>query len=135
MRSGVAGQIALMHSNTSSDSHKEGHRRAFENRARRFGILTYVDVLLNNVTRRINVIPVEVGGMIMVLLHNLIVANWGIMAFASGGDLGNADQLIRFVEVRALLLEVNDDGGRAGNSVPIPIRNRINPSLRITAIS
>ena len=68
--SGVAREVAGMHSNSAVNAHKKRHGRAFEMSARRLRIDAQLDIWFYHVISGINVIAVFTRNMIHILLLN-----------------------------------------------------------------
>ena len=102
----------LMHTDSSGDSHEVGHGCAAEACASWARVLLNVYVLDDDVSGAIDVIPIEVGGVREVLLHDLEIARRRVEAFSSAGDRRHANQFAPLVKGGGLLREIDDNGRR-----------------------
>src|SRR5205809_3860456 len=88
--SGIAREIAGMHSNSAVNAHKIRHGRTFEMSARRFRIDPQLYIWLYHVISGIYVITVFGRNMVHILLLNCEMSDWGVQSFAPSGKLGDA---------------------------------------------
>jgi hypothetical protein len=87
MRGGITRQIAGVQTESRSDLHVVRHRCPLEVRAGRFGILLNVNVGHNHVVCCIDIVAIQIGGVIFIFLDNGEVTVRRISAFAAGGKL------------------------------------------------
>src|SRR5436190_1330011 len=124
MAGGVAWKKTLVQADASDDSHEKRHRGAIVPAARRHLILAPIDVFHHDPPcLRIDVIAVDARDVIAVFLDDLEVAGGGPITFASCRKGRNTDELTAFVEVGALLAEIDPNGWRTRDTVAVPIRN------------
>src|SRR5207244_7285767 len=91
--------------------------------ARRDRIFANLDILFYDVTHRIGVVTIETRRVVRIFLDNLVSAGRSIVALPSSGNLRNAYQLVTFIEIGSLLVQVNGDRWAAADAVTIPVRN------------
>src|ERR1700710_1776951 len=98
--------------------------------ARRFGILSGLDVRYDDIVRRVDVIAIEARGMVDVFVENLELTDRRILAFTTRGELRDPHELSAFVEIGALFAETDLNGWLARHAIAIPIRNGISRRAR-----
>ncbi len=129
-RSGIAGKLALMHANATGYAHKEWHWRALENCARWLWVLAEVDIFLDDVPGSVNIIPVQIGGVVLVFLNDLKRPRRRVETFPARRDLRNTNKLVASVEIGSLLSQIDRHGWRALDTIAVPIRtwSKVEPS-------
>src|SRR4029077_18112976 len=83
--SGIAREISGMHSNSSMNAHKIGHRCALEVSPGRLRIDAQLDIWLYHIIGGINVIAVFARNMAHILLLNREMPDRSVQSFAPGG--------------------------------------------------
>ena len=85
VRSGIAGEISGMHSNSSMNAHEIRHGRALEMSPGRLRIVAQLNIWLYHIISRIDVIAVFGRDMIHILLLNREMADRSVQSFPPGG--------------------------------------------------
>jgi hypothetical protein len=111
----------LMHTDSSRDSHEVRHGCAAKGCPGWAGVLLNVYVLDDDASGAIDVIPIEVGGVREVLLHDLESPRRRIEAFSSAGDRRHANQFAPLVKGGCLLREIDDNGRRTRDATVVPV--------------
>ena len=109
MRRWIARQTTGVHPNSPMDSEKIWHGGAPENCAAGWKIFCNVYVLLYDLASSIDVIAVSARNVRQVFLGNSEFTQGRVVAFSTGRDRRNADDLIAPIKRSALLLEIYDD--------------------------
>jgi len=73
----------------------------------------------------IDVIAVDTGDMIPVLLDDAKAARGGVVSLATGGNGAHADELIGFIEVSPLFTQADANARRTTDAVTVPVGNII----------
>ena len=89
------------------------------------GSLPGFHVLLHDVPGGIDIVSVQTGGVILVFLRDLVVANRRVVTFSTGRHLGFAHENVGLVKIGSLFFQIDFDGGRSLHAVPIPIGDRV----------
>src|SRR5438046_3190493 len=121
--SGIAREIASMHSDPSVNAHKIRHGCAFEMSAGRLRIDPQLYIWLYHVISGIYVITVFGRNMVHILLLNCEMSDWGVQSFAPSGKLGDACQFSALIKIGALLAETDFHARFSAHVLTIPIGN------------
>jgi hypothetical protein len=78
------------------------HRRSDKMSARRFRMLSHIDVGLHNAPGMVNVIAIQTRAMILALADHFEPAGRGIVTFTTGGNRGLGDFVSTSQEKRLL---------------------------------
>jgi len=118
---GNARKESGMHPDSRSKLHEPRHGGALEVGSRRRHIDFIGDIFNDDVSRAVNKVAVEIGGVLLLLLLHLKIPDRRVMPLASRGDGGDADESATFVVEEFLLADIDDDMSRAIHRLTGPV--------------
>jgi len=122
--SGVGRDVTLMHRVAAAEKHRIRHARAIVMAALRSTILTRINVRLHDVAKIVHVIAEYRRDMVLVFRNDRVRAGRCPEPRFAGGDGGLADEMFAFIKIGVLLRDADDDLGRAGYAVAVPVSGR-----------
>jgi len=121
VRRGIRWNVTLVHRVAAPEEHRVRHFRAIEMRAPWLAILARIDVEPHHVAIIIHVIAEYGRDVVWTFREDLIMAGRRGKSRLTGGDRRFTDQMFPFVKVSFLFADVNDNLGRAGDALVVPI--------------
>src|SRR5581483_352190 len=125
VRCWIPRQIAGVHACSRNDSHKVGHGRSSEMRARGFGILLYIHIWYDHVACIVHIISEQARDVVFILLNDLKSASRSVQSLPASGQLRHTNEHAALVKICPLLSQADLYGWTPGHVVTIPIRDRI----------
>ena len=118
---GDSRQESGVHADPVGKLHEPWHRGTLEMGSCGRLVLLGIHILDDDVAGGIHEISIEIGGMFLLLLANLEIADRGVMPFAASGDGRDTDQLASLVVVEFLVADIDDDRGGTAGAFSCPI--------------
>jgi len=116
-----ARQEACVHPDPWSKLHEPRHGGALEVGSRWRHVHFIGDIFNDDISRAVNKVAVEIGGVLLLLLLHFKIPDWRVMPLASRGDGGDADKFTPPVVEEFLLGDIDDDMSRAIHRLTGPV--------------
>lgn len=124
VRGGIRRDIALVHGVSAPEKHRERHSGAVVMRAWRFRIFPRIDVGFGDVPEIVDVIAEDGGDVSGVFGQHRVAAGRRPESGFTAGDGRLADEVFALIEIGFLVGQADDDLGRTGNAVAVPVTLR-----------
>ena len=133
--SGVAGQVALVHSDGTVKAQKVKHGCAFIELPGGGLVLAGVRVAVDDLAgSAVFNHAVEAGAVVRVALGDLKAALGGAVRAGAGGDRAHANELSALIKVCFLLCQIDANAGRPAHAIAVPVAASVKRALVKVAI-
>jgi hypothetical protein len=119
----IAGQITGVHADASMDSEEVWHCCSPEDCSPGSGVFVGLYVLSHDLPVLVDVISVKARDVLSVFLNDSELTGRRIVTLSTGRDDWNTDDLIAFIEISPLLIEIDHYPGLAFGARSVPIEN------------
>jgi len=124
VRRRVGRDITLVHGVAAAEKHRIRHSRAIVMAAGGSAVLPGIDIRFHHVPRIVDVIAEDGGDMVLVFRKDRVVSGRRGKSRFAGGDSGFTDEGFTLIKIGMLLGDADDDFGRTGDAVAVPVSCR-----------